>query len=614
LVASGVLSVRSKSWTVAGAAWLLSMGACVVDDEEAIPDAGVTPTPTFTYADDVEPLIGQHCRSCHRAGGPAPFALESYGNAASRAAAIKDAVITKRMPHGMPMRLDTGCIDEEMFQGPRRLTPDEIDLITTWVDEGAPEGEPRDVSRAFHGWERGEPDLELRNDADGFTVPGGVDRDIFRRFVIPTDLDGDTFITGFETIPGNGAGEKLSRVVHHVTLFIDPDGNALEQERAFAESNPEIPGPGFEGEFQYPVTLVGMWFPGSGPLILPEGLGVRIPKGAAIVMEVHYAPYDDEVVDRTEVGLYLADTVQSELAMGLVANEDFVVPAGDADFEVTAERTFDETTTLYALTPHMHQTGTDFHVTVERPGDASMCLADVEWDFEHQGSYWLTRPLTLAPGSSIRTRCVYDNSANNPNQFNDPPRDLEFGRDADLEMCQLTIGIVRSAPEEPPEGDPILVEVLYDAVGDDDGVEWVKFQNPTEYPIDLSSYSLGWGGLDYTYGTSALGGTIAPGECFVVGAVPPGTLGFGAHFRPNLQNGGAEADGIALFAGPAEDITAESVPVGVVIYGGPTNANELIDETGEPAEVDIAGALAGQSIRRIGDEWLAGEPRPTACP
>lgn len=397
----------------------------------------------MTYSNQVSRLLQQHCERCHRPEGLAPFPLTSYEDAASRAVEINDAVLSRRMPHGVSMRLDTGCAEADTFSGPRRLTRDEIDLISTWVDLGAPEGDPADLPPPLEHptgeWAMGDPDFEAPNDPAGFALPPDLDRDIFRRFVVVPGFDSDQFITGFEALPDATGGSGLAHVVHHVTLFVNPGAEALEQEQQFAESDPEVVGPGFEGDFTYPTTLVGMWFPGSAPLELPDGLGVRVSPGAALVFEVHYSPNQDVSFDQTRIGLQLEAQVPRELAVGLVKNTEFVVPAGEPAFVVDAERLLEEQTTLYAITPHQHQLGTDFRVVIERPGSEPLCLADVEWDFEHQGTYQLREPLALPSGSMIRTSCTYDNSAANPNQFNDPPADIPFGAFADHEMCQLTI-------------------------------------------------------------------------------------------------------------------------------------------------------------------------------
>lgn len=605
-----------SSLHAASAALALLAGACASGTDGGA-DADADAGPEVTFSNEIVRLFQDHCQACHRPGGIAPFALMTYEDAEPMAPLIKSAVVSRRMPHGMPVRLGTGCSEPDTFHGPRRLTQHEIDLVVSWVDAGAPEGDPADLPppRAFPSgeWTGGDPDFEFTNAVDGFTVPGGLQRDVFRRFVTPTDFGRDRFITGFEALPDAAAGSGLGHIVHHVTLFIAPHQQpALAREAAFAASNPEVPGPGFEGDFGFPAHLVGMWFPGSAPLTLPGGLGMRVPRGAALIIEVHYAPSQSSVTDRTRVGLHLADDVENELMVGLVKDEDFVVPAGDPAFEVAASRTFDAPVTLYSVTPHMHQLGTDFRVVIEPAGDDATCLADVEWDFEHQGTYWLKQPMVLPAGSRIHTTCRYDNTASNPHQFNDPPIDVVWGASAHLEMCQLTVGLLQEAAPT-PAGDPQLAEIFYDAEGADDTAEWVKLHNPGPAPIDLSGYALGWGGTDYAYGTLQLSGTLAAGACVVVGAQPDGAAGLAADFAPDLQNSGPTADGVALFAGDAAAIDATTVPIDVVLYGE-SNDSGLLDESGAPGEVDVADAPPGSSLRRQGDGWVVGAPQPAACP
>src|SRR5581483_6400562 len=361
--------------------------------------------------------------------------------------AIKGAVTSRRMPDAVSVRLDTGCTNADTFEGPRRLTDQEIATIAQWVDAGAPEGNPADlpppVTYSDGKWQGGEPDFVFPNTPRGFDVPAQLNRDIFRRFPVRTSFDADRYLTGFEALPGTGDLGRRINVVHHVTLFIDPDCSSLEQEKAFAASNPPVPGPGFEGEFTYPTTLVGMWFPGTNPLRLQEGIGIRIPRGACLVMEVHYTTWHPEVIsDQTLAGLKFARTpvLKERLAM-LVRNEHFTIPAGNPHYEVNASLTLDDDVTIYSLAPHMHQFGTDYLVETELPGGEKRCMLDVDYDFKHQGTYIYKQPLRLPAGAKINVRAFYDNSASNPRQFNNPPIDIPFGRTSDKEMCQLTVGL-----------------------------------------------------------------------------------------------------------------------------------------------------------------------------
>lgn len=487
------------------------------------------PTTGVTFSNQVVRLLQEQCQSCHQPDGYAPFPLTTYEEAEPYAERMKQAVADRIMPKARSMRLDTGCADEHTFDGPRQLTHDEIAIFAAWADAGAPQGNVRDLPPPLTfeqgiEWKGGDPDMIFSNAAGGFTLPPNLNRDVFRRFVIPTSFDTDRFITGFEAIPGAPDGVRLSRVVHHVTLFIDPERKSTIQEAEY-QANPTLAGPGFEGDFTYTAQLVGMWFPGSAPLALTPGCGIRVPKGSNIVMEIHYGTVLGGAIDQTRVGLHLDDAVEVELKPSLVKNEQILIPAGSTDTVVTAERKFDVPFTLYSITPHMHQLGTDFEVSIEVPGEGPSCLADVSWDFEHQGSYWLRQPRELPAGTIIRTTCRYDNSATNPNQFNQPPEDIIFGKVVDLEMCQLTVATTAiPAPPPPAAGALVINEVLadppvgYDANGD--GVldttqdEFVELVNAGTGPIDLSGAT-----ISDSVGVRAIlpaGTTLAAGQVLVM--------------------------------------------------------------------------------------------------
>jgi len=74
------------------------------------------------------------------------------------------------------------------------------------------------------------------------------------------------------------------------------------------------------------------------------------------------------------------------------------------------------------------------------------------------------------------------------------------------------------------------------------------------------------------------------------------------NFNPDLQNSGTTADGVALFAVPAAQITASSVPIDAVIYGT-TNSSNLLDESGQPGNVDVGNSGSNRSIERDADGW-----------
>ncbi|MEM9293764.1 MAG: lamin tail domain-containing protein [Acidobacteriota bacterium] len=176
----------------------------------------------------------------------------------------------------------------------------------------------------------------------------------------------------------------------------------------------------------------------------------------------------------------------------------------------------------------------------------------------------------------------------------------------------------------PGPGTPNLVlsEVFYDASGGDNGLEWIEIHNAGTSSVDLSGWSLGAGGSDYTYSTTQLSGTIAAGAVFVVGGPTShssnGSPSFDLtlNFSPDLQNSGSTADGVALFDVPAVSITSSTVPVDAVVYGSNNNSN-LIDETGSANAPEVGDASAGSSIERttVAGAWqIQSSPTPGTSP
>jgi hypothetical protein len=156
-----------------------------------------------------------------------------------------------------------------------------------------------------------------------------------------------------------------------------------------------------------------------------------------------------------------------------------------------------------------------------------------------------------------------------------------------------------------------ISEVMDNPVGGDNGREWVELYNASGAAVDLSGYSLGWGGADYTTGVLQLSGILAAGGYFVVGGPTSDannanpTYDQVANFAPDLQNPLLFSDGIALFDVPAASLGAATVPIHAVIYGGLINLSGLLDEQGNPGAIDAGMAPAGQSLEFDGAGWSA---------
>src|SRR5579863_6240953 len=112
--------------------------------------------PSVTFYRDVLPILQDRCQSCHRPGEIGPMPLRSYTEVRPWAKAIRQAVITRKMP---PWNAEG---PRGKFRNDPSLTQPEIDKLTNWIDAGAPEGSVQDAPPArnfVEGWSIGTPDV-----------------------------------------------------------------------------------------------------------------------------------------------------------------------------------------------------------------------------------------------------------------------------------------------------------------------------------------------------------------------------------------------------------------------------------------------------------------------
>jgi hypothetical protein len=92
-------------------------------------------TTNLTWTGEISRVVYKHCANCHHPGGRA-FSLLSYEDARPWAKAMRDEVLARRMPPWGPVK----GVGE--FRDDPSLSQPEIDLLVSWVEGGAPEGDP----------------------------------------------------------------------------------------------------------------------------------------------------------------------------------------------------------------------------------------------------------------------------------------------------------------------------------------------------------------------------------------------------------------------------------------------------------------------------------------
>ena len=91
-------------------------------------------TTKITWTREISRLVFNKCTSCHRDSGSA-FSLTTYEDARPWAKAIKEEVLERRMP---PFGAVKGFSE---LRGDQSLMQEQIELISAWVEGGAPEGD-----------------------------------------------------------------------------------------------------------------------------------------------------------------------------------------------------------------------------------------------------------------------------------------------------------------------------------------------------------------------------------------------------------------------------------------------------------------------------------------
>ena len=137
------------------------------------------------------------------------------------------------------------------------------------------------------------------------SAPYDVGTDDYRCFVLDHELEKDAWLTGTHVLPGN------PDVVHHVILFQLPPGQAEAAEAKDAAEEGEgwtcFGGTGLDQFTNVDdASWIGAWAPGGEESVVKPGFGIRLAKGARIVMQVHYNLLAGQEPDTSAAQLRLA--------------------------------------------------------------------------------------------------------------------------------------------------------------------------------------------------------------------------------------------------------------------------------------------------------------------
>lgn len=354
-------------------------------------------TTKITFNKEIVRIFEKNCMSCHSAGGFAPMALTTYAEVRPWAKAVKEEVLERRMP---PWKAVAGYGE---FSNDSSLSSRDLDLITAWVDGGAPKGEDKDLPALTDfskPWRLGLPDLVLQ--PSPFTLRGSGDE--HHCFVLSNPSAKDRWVSGIDFNPG------VRDAVQQAFVRIDRAGKT-EQEHDCSSAG-EWPG------------ILWSWHPGQQATLLPRGQGFFLPARSNVKLSVHYRQPGIEVQDLSKVGFYFSDRpLAARVREIAIAKNEFEIPPEEPSFSVKTSYTLRQDVAAISIQPRMHLLGKSIEVRAVRPNGSTEILVWVrDYDTNWQRSYAFKEPIPLPRGTRIEVSAYYDNTAGNPRNPHQPPQ------------------------------------------------------------------------------------------------------------------------------------------------------------------------------------------------
>jgi hypothetical protein len=424
-------------------AGVLTLGAFVMAGG-SLTAAELTRQPV-TFTKDVAPIFQEKCQDCHRKGSMAPMSLVTYDETRPWAKAIRQKVISRQMP---PWHIDK-TVGIQKFANDISLSDEQIATIVRWVDEGAIQGDPKDIPPPkewpdYRGWQLaqqfGQPDLVLKSDAYSMPAKG---QDVWFRPLTDIPITEPRWVRAVEMRPGTPAGR---RIMHHVLARLlqeEPGAPSVEDGASSGGGNDA----GLLMEWAVNKSY-DIYRPNTGKLLLP---------GSRIWWEMHIHAVGEAIKDHAELGVYFYPKGQEPAhrtrltlfgATGTQGAPLDIRPNSISETE--GFHVLKQAARLENFQPHMHLRGKAMEMEALLPDGTREILSYVDhFNFNWMVNYIYTDDAApvLPKGTIIHVRAWHDNTAANPNNP-DPNQWVGWGDRTVDEMAHAWVNVTYLSDEE----------------------------------------------------------------------------------------------------------------------------------------------------------------------
>ncbi len=368
-----------------------------------------------TFTGDIAPILQENCVRCHRDGGVAPMSLETYENAKPFSPLIKYRTGIRDRAGAMPPFYLERNIGIQDYRDVLGLSDEEIAKIATWVDNGAPQGDPEDMPppREFDdddGWAF-EPDVVVKTKP--FTM-GPDEPDMFIHIPgpepgrLPIPIEEDRYVAAVQVrevndvpvdyrSPSSTGGRFIA---HHLTY------------------STAVPGEERDGIGTWPVHELG-----RNADIFPPNEGRLLRAGSEIrSSSLHLSSNGRETTAHLEIAYkfhpkdyqppYASPIRVNRYGAGMAHD----IEAGKADNTLTRSWVLEKHTKLLSSEAHLHAAG--YRMCLESIwGNFEETLWCIGYDHNWVRNYWYgedAAPL-LPKGTILRVTAELNNTEGNAN-------------------------------------------------------------------------------------------------------------------------------------------------------------------------------------------------------
>ncbi len=382
-------------------------------------------------------IFNQSClsSSCHSSAGKAGDLVLEEGLAYDSLVGVRSS--TPSAAAAGLMRIDPGHPERSflltkltgpgpdqgdlMPRGMSGLQGIEIDALRAWVQAGAPRaGLVPDAPRlgnlptdlAAHFTPPAPPERGTQLHIGPFGIPPGKEREIFS--TVRLNADHDLLVNRIEVVQPEGS--------HHFILYLWT-GKTPPSAPGIRDFDPRSP-MGIVDIFNKQF-VTGSQTPRM-TLTFPDGVGIRIPRGAVFDLNSHFVNLRgrETLMGEVYVNLYEAPAGAALQTAEPLFDSNFFINVPPGQTTATSQTwTTDQPIKVIALSSHMHRHGERFTIATLR--DGKQVYESTAWDDPKVLN--LNPPLALQPGDGFRYTCTHSN------KDRDVP--LRFGFTSEDEMC-----------------------------------------------------------------------------------------------------------------------------------------------------------------------------------